>query len=321
MRAIVVRELGSPEVLRVEEVPEPVAGPGEVLVALVAIGVNFAETERRRGLYDRPSLPWIPGKEGAGTVVALGEGVAPSWLGARVAFWTPRASGTYAERATAPVTELFVLPPEVSFEAGAALPLQGLTAWGLAHQATRPRAGQSALVHAAAGGVGSILVQLLRQLGLRVFGSASSPAKRLRLAGLGAEPLASDGDWVTALLDATDGRGVDWVFDSVGRATQQGSLAVLARQGHLVCFGEASGPPAPIGVEALYARDLGVSAFGLAVEDDPAFWQQARRELLCRLSDGTLRLEPDATLALGDAAEAHRRLEGRATAGKLVLRA
>src|SRR5512143_2237933 len=189
MQAIVVHALGGPEVLTLRPHPTPQPAAGEVLVRLHAIGVNFSDTERRRGVYDPPALPWIPGNEAAGIVEKLGPGVDPAWAGRRVAFWAPRTSGTYAEYAAAPAAALFALRDEIDFPVGAALPVQGLTAYGLSHVATSLSRGQSALVHAAAGGVGTLLVQLLQRRGVRVFGTASTPDKRLLVGALGATPL------------------------------------------------------------------------------------------------------------------------------------
>jgi NADPH:quinone reductase len=318
MRAIVVHTLGGPEVLALRDHPTPQPGPGEVLVHLHAIGVNFSDTERRRGVYDPPALPWIPGNEAAGTVEGLGPGADPAWLGRRVAFWAPRTSGTYAEYAAAPAAALFALRDDLDFTVGAALPVQGLTAYGLSHVATALERGRTAVVHAAAGGVGALLVQLLRKRGVRVFGTASTPAKRELVEAAGAVPLAYGPTMPGLVFDATAGRGVDVVFDSVGQATRAESLAVLARYGHLAYFGEASGAPAPIALDELYDRCLRVSTFWLGA-DPPEHWNTARRELQEWVADGSLHITVGQTLPLDHAAEAHRQLEGRGTHGKLIL--
>src|SRR5689334_11806786 len=213
MRAIVVNELGAPEVLQLGEVPRPEPGPGQVLIRVHRAGVNFSDTERRRGVYRRPELPWIPGTEGAGVIEETGE---------RVAFWAmpPAVSGTYAEYAVAPVESLFRLGPDVSFDQGAALPQQGLTAWGLIHLGARIEAGQTVLIHAAGGGVGLLAVQLARRAGARVLGTVSSEAKAEAVRAMGGEPLAYGDDLVERVFSATGGRGVDVVLDSVGQATQ-----------------------------------------------------------------------------------------------------
>jgi NADPH2:quinone reductase len=318
MQAIVAHALGGPEVLVLRAHPVPAPGPGEVLVRLSAVGVNFSDTERRRGVYDPPPLPWVPGNEAAGVVEGLGSGVDASWLGRRVAFWAPRTSGTYAEYAAAPVAGCFALREDIDFSVGAALPVQGLTAYGLSHAATALGAGQSAVVHAAAGGVGALLVQLLRHRGVRVFGTASTAAKRELVRELGAEPQPYGPDLPRLIREATNGQGVDAVFDSIGRATRAESLAVLGLYGHLVYFGEASGPPDPIHPDELYGRNLRVSSFWLAA-DPPARWDGARRELQAWVVDGTLRVTIGRTLPLAQASEAHRQLEGRETHGKLIL--
>jgi NADPH2:quinone reductase len=288
-----------------------------VLVRVHAIGVNFADTERRRGVYDPPALPWIPGNEAAGVVEAVGYGVDPAWSGRRVAFWAPRTSGAYAEHTAAPASRLFTLREDIDFSIGAALPCQGLTAYGLAHFATALVPGQTALVHAAAGGVGALLVQLLQRRGVRVFGTASTPAKLETVRALGAEPLAY-GSLPGAIHDSTNGGGVDAVFDSIGRATRVESLAVLGRYGQLIYFGDSSGPPDPIHPDELYSRCLRVGSFWLTA-DPPERWETARRELQDWVADGLLRITIAQTFPLEEAARAHEQLESRATHGKLVL--
>jgi len=302
--------------LSARPVPEP--GPGEVLVRVHAIGVNFSDTERRRGVYDAPVLPWTPGNEAAGTVEGIGPGVDPAWIGRRVAFWAPRTSGTYAEYAVTPAASLFWLLDDLDFTVGAALPAQGLTAYGLAHFATAMVPGQTALVHAAAGGVGALLVQILSQHGVEVLGTASTAAKQALIAEMGAVPLPYGPGLPDLVRAATGGRGVDVVFDSVGRTTQADSLAVLALYGHLVFFGDASGPPAPIAPDALYERNLRVSSFWLAA-DPPERWIGPRRELQEWVAAGRLRVTIAQTFPLHLAAEAHRQLEQRQTHGKLIL--
>jgi NADPH:quinone reductase len=318
MQAIVVHALGGPEVLALRASPDPRPGPGEVLVRLHAVGVNFSDTERRRGVYDPPALPWIPGNEAAGVVEGLGPGVDATWLGRRVAFWAPRTSGTYAEYTAAPAAALFALRDDIDFTVGATLPVQGLTAYGLSHVATTLEAGQTAVVHAAAGGVGALLVQMLRKRGVRVFGTASTPAKRELVAALEATPLPYGPALPGLIFDATGGLGADAVFDSVGQATRAESLAALARYGHLVFFGEASGPPAPIHLDELYGRCLRLSAFWLGA-DPLERWSAARHELQEWVANGSLRITVGQTFPLHQAAEAHRQLESRETHGKLIL--
>jgi NADPH2:quinone reductase len=318
MRAIVVRAFGEPDVLTPGTVDVPRPGPGEVLVRLHRIGVNFSDTERRRGAYDPPPLPWIPGNEAAGVVQAVGAGVRRDWVGRRVAFWAPRTSGAYAEQACVTAAALFTLDDRVDFPTAAALPAQGLTAYGLSHVATDLAPGRAALVHAAAGGVGALLVQLLRERGVRVLGTASTEAKRDLVRGLGAVQLPYGPDLPVRVREANGGRGVDAVFDSVGRATQADSLAALAPHGELVFFGEASGSPRPIHPDELYERSLKIGSFWL-VTDPPERWAAARRDLQRLVIEGKLRVTIDTVYPLAEAAQAHRRLEERQTLGKVLL--
>ncbi len=321
MRAIVVSELGQPEVLVLGDAPEPVPARGQVLVRMRAAGVNFSETERRRGLYRPPALPWIPGGEGAGVIEAVGAETDAGWIGRRVAFWAmePGTSGTYAELCAAPVDALVALPDEISFPTGAALLLQGLTAYGLVHLGARAEPGMTLLIHAAGGGVGRIAIQLARRMGARVLGTASTREKRTAITEVGGEAFAYGPDLVSQLLAATDGRGVDVVLDSVGRETQEASLACLAPFGRLVFFGDASGPPEPIDLGTLYDRCLSVGAYVLNAAHPPGYFERARRKLIAAVVEGWLDLRIAKLLPLAEAAEAHRRLESRKVAGKLVL--
>jgi len=321
MRAIVMRKVGGPEVLEVAEAPVPRPQAGEVLVDLHARGVNFADTEWRRARYRPTPLPWILGSEGAGVVLAVGDDVDPAWRGRRVAFYAapPAASGTYADLATAPASALFPLPDELDFVTAAAIPQQGLTAWFLVHRAARVQAGQTVLVHAAAGGVGLLAIQLARHAGARVLGTISSEEKALAVWQAGGEPLLYGENLAERVRAKTSGRGVDLVLDSVGLPTQAASLAMLAPFGELVHFGDAGGPPAPVDPEVLYPRSLKVSAFQLDLAYDPPAVARARHELVQHALAGSLRFRIGATLPLERAADAHRLLESRATIGKIVL--
>jgi len=321
MRAILMRRVGGPEVLEVEEVPAPAPKKGEVLVEIHACGVSFADTEWRRARYRPTPLPWILGSEGAGVVVETGANVDASWRGRRVAFYAPppAVSGTYADLATCPVTALMPLPNELDFVTAAAIPAQGLTAYLMIHRAARVRADQVVLIHAAAGGVGLLAVQLARRIGARVLGTVSSLEKSVAVREAGGEPLLYGDDLVERVRGLTDGRGVDVVLDSIGLPTQSPSLAMLAPFGELVHFGDAGGFPAAVNPDDLYARSLKVSAFGLDERHDPLAAAQARRDLVAWAVDGSLRFRIGRTLPLVEAAEAHRLLESRATIGKLVL--
>ena len=230
MRAIVMQRVGGPEVLELADVAAPTPKPGDVLIAIHARGVNFADTETRRARYRPTPLPWILGGEGAGVVVEPGAGVGPAWRGRRVAFYAPppAASGTYAEFATCPEVALMPLPDELDFVTAAAIPAQGLTAYMLVFRAARVRAEQVVLIHAAAGGVGLLAVQLARRLGARVLGTVSSEEKAQAVREVGGEPLRYGDDLVERVHVLTGGRGVDIVLDSIGLPTQAASMAMLA---------------------------------------------------------------------------------------------
>jgi NADPH2:quinone reductase len=256
-------------------------------------------------------------------VEAIGGGVDPSLLGQRVAFSAMppviSVTGTYAEYSVVPAEILFHLGDRVSFDQGAALPLQGLTAYGVVHVGAAVQRGHTVLLHAAGGGIGLIALQLLRNAGARVLGTMSTEAKAVAVRSLGGEPLLYGDDLLQRVLDATDGQGVDVVLDSVGKDTQELSLAALAPYGHLVCYGDASGAPPPIDPDRLYERSLKISAFTLRPDFRPEVWRTARRELLRQVEDGSLQLTISRVLPLAEAAEAHRLLESRQAVGKILL--
>ena len=320
MKAIRYHEVGGPEVLRLDDVPEPVPGPGEVRIRVHAAGVNFADTERRRGLYDaRVPLPRVLGSEAAGVVESVGPGVDASWVGRRVVALAP---GSYAERVVAPEPELLELPEQVSFEEAAGLLVQGLTAWHIVHTMGRLSSGQSVLIHAAAGGVGLLAVQLAKAVGARVLGTVSSEAKARLARELGADEvlLHGEGDLAERVRALTGGQGVDLVLDSVGASTWKASLESLAPFGHLVAYGNASGHPPPLDVEELYAKSLKVSAYWLRTPHPPELNRRAREALRAELAAGRLQMRLGLVMDLAQAAEAHRQLETRGTVGKVVLR-
>jgi NADPH2:quinone reductase len=319
MRAITMRRAGGPEVLETTRVPVPKPKAREVLVEILARGVNFSETKMRRARSGRVPVPWVLGHEGVGIVVALGPDVDPCWSGRRVAFYAPGTSGTYADFATCAASDLIPLPDALDDITAAAIPQQGLTAWFLVHHAARIRAGQTVLIHAAAGGVGLLAVQLARRAGARVLGTISGEEKTRAVVLAGGEPLLYGDDLAERVRERTGGRGVDVVLDSVGLPTQSASMASLAPFGELVFFGDAGGIPAPVYPEALYRRSLKVSAFRLDAALDSGGLEQARHELIAGAVDGALRFRIDRTLPLARASEAHQLLESRHTIGKIVL--
>jgi NADPH2:quinone reductase len=315
---VLVHKLGGPEVLTHGQCPLPEPDRGQVRVRVRAAGINFADTEKRRGLYMAVDLPWIPGHEGAGVVEALGLDVEAHWLGRRVVFL---GQATYAQQALADVDTLVELPDALSYEQAAALPVQGLTAYHLLFTVGRVRPGERVLVHAAAGGVGLLAVQLARRAGARVWGSVSSEVKVPLVRALQPDGVFLYGPALEAgIRAATDGAGVDLVLDSVGLDTQAQSLALLAPFGRLIHFGTASGAPRPLDPDRLYERSLAVGAYWLRTPHPPELQRQALANLVAWLADGSLCLPALEVLDWQHVSDAHARLETRRTMGKLVLR-
>jgi len=320
-QAVFVREIGGPEVLRLEphEVGEP--GDSSVRVRVTASGVNFIDVYFRTGVYPRP-LPFVSGLEGAGVVEAVGPGVAGLVPGDRVA-WAS-VPGSYATQLIAPADRVVPVPGGVSDSVAAAAMLQGMTAHYLTHGCRDTRSGDVALVHAAAGGAGLLLVQTLKRAGATVIGTCSTEAKAAvaREAGADQVVLYTQEDFAAAVRRLTDGRGVDVVYDSVGRSTFEGSLRSLRPRGLLVLFGQSSGVVPPFDLNRL--NNLG-SLF--VTRPSLAHYTADREELALRAGDvlgaiaaGALRIRIGGEYPLGAAAEAHRALESRATTGKLLLR-
>ncbi len=314
VRALRFDVFGGPEVLKVEDVETPSPHAGQVLVQIHAGGLNFADTERRRGLYssDTP-LPDTSGFEGAGVVFALGQGVDEAWLKRRVAFIAPRA---HAEFCVVPVGKLIPLPDSVDFITGAAFPVQALTAWHVLHTLGHVKAKETVLVHSAAGGVGQLLVQLAQEAGARVIGSVSRDAKQERTR---ADAVLTRGPGFVERLRELAPDGVDLLLEGIGAEVAGEALQCLRPLGRWVTFGTASGPPAPLALEALYEKSISVAAFWLRTDLPTEIAAQAAREIVARVDDGSLQLEIT-TGPLEDAARAHRRLEGGLTTGKWVLR-
>jgi NADPH2:quinone reductase len=319
-RVIAVHETGGPEVLRLEEQQEARPGPGQVRVRTAAAGVNFIDVYFRTGLYPRP-LPFVEGVEGAGTVEAVGPGETGLAVGDRVA-WAGVA-GSYADSLLAPVDRLVRIPERVSERDAAACMLQGMTAHYLAHGTRETRPGDVALVHAAAGGTGLLLVQLLARAGAVVIGTCSTAEKEALAREAGATHVVryTETDFARQVRHLTDGRGADVVYDSVGRDTFEGSLASLRPRGLLVLFGQASGPVPPFDLNRL--NPLG-SLF--VTRPTLAHYTQERAELELRahavfdaVEKGELRVRIGAEYPLAEAAEAQRALEGRRTTGKVLL--
>ncbi len=321
--AIRIHGLGGPEVMRWEPVPLPEPGAGEVLVRHEAVGLNFIDTYHRSGLYPVPALPAVLGMEAAGVVEAVGPPGAngPTFQpGDRVAYGS--VLGGYCERRVLPADQLVRVPDGVGFETAAAAMLKGMTSWYLCRRTHRVRAGETVLVHAAAGGVGTILCQWCKALGATVIGTVGG-AEKGRLArehGCDHVILYRDEDFVERVRDITGGEGVPVVFDGVGKATFDGSLECLARFGAMITFGNASGPVPPLNLLRLSAKGLSVARPSLKpyIERRPDL-EEAAGELLGHIRAGRIRLTIGQRFPLSRAADAHRALESRETRGCTVL--
>jgi len=319
MRAIQITRHGGPERLVLAEVPAPEPGPREARVRVRVAGVNFIDVYHRTGLYPIEP-PFVPGMEGAGVVDVVGGEVTEVAAGDRVAWamWP----GSYAELAVVDAWKLVPIPPDLDFEKACAAMLQGMTAHYLARSTFPLAPGQTALVHSAAGGVGALLCQIARLAGARVLGAVSTAAKAevARAAGCDEVIVTTDADFLAECKRLTAGEGVHVVYDAVGKDTFEQSLQCLRHRGMLVLYGQSSGPVPPFDLRGLAAGALFLTRPSLH------HYSATRDELLGRARDvlgwierGELELRIDRVLPLGEAAEAHRLLEGRATAGKLLL--
>ncbi|MCW3051600.1 MAG: qor [Chthonomonadales bacterium] len=320
MKAIRVDAYGGPEVLRLQEVETPQPGPGQARISVAAAGLNFVDIYIRRGEYTTLTPPYIPGFEGAGIVDAIGEGVQTVKVGDRVAY--TGQPGAYAEAQVVQADSLLPLPPELTFEQGAAIPLQGLTAHYLLHEYRQIQPGETVLIHAAAGGMGLLLVQWARHLGARVVGTVSTEQKAQAAKEAGADHLIlyTQQDWVAETKRLTDGVGAHLIIDGVGKTTFAGNLEAAALRGNIVLYGAASGSADPFAPNILQRRSLTVSGGMLGN------YTQTREELLRRakdlmdgISEGWLKLHIHQALPLAEAAAAHRLLEDRQSIGKIVL--
>ena len=323
MRAIRFHRTGGPEVLQLEEVRVPAPGPGEIRIALRFAGVNFIDTYFRSGLYDAGPLPARVGKEGSGVVTAVGDGVGDGVgsprVGDRVAFWS--ATGSYADEVLLPAAQALPLPDGLSFELGAALPLQGMTAHYLVLGIRPVESGDTVLIHAAAGGVGLLATQLAKRAGARVFGTCSTPAKAALATRAGCDEviLYTETNFADAVLAATAGQGVDLTIDGVGQTTFLDSVRATRVRGTVVVFGQSSGMIAPFSPRPVLGSRTLVSAslFDYArTPEERALRSGFVFDLAAR---GELGVRIDSILALADAGQAHRRLESRGSSGKVLL--
>lgn len=319
VHGIRVEQYGGPEVLKFTDFELPLPGHGEARVRLHAAGVNFIDVYKRRGTYTS-ELPTTPGLEGAGIVEEVGPGVTEVRRGDRVAYTS--VPGSYAEENNVPADKLIPLPPELSFEIGAAFPLQGMTAQYLLHEFHQLKPGETVLIHAAAGGMGLLLVQWAKHLGARVIGTVSSEGKAqlAREAGADEVIIYTKQDFVKESKRLTNNNGPEFIIDGVGKDTFTKSLEAVASRGHVVLFGSASGPAEAVMPNSLQTRALTISGGSLFV------FLQTREELLKRANDvlkgikeGWLNITLGKVLPLRDAAKAHQMLENRETVGKVIL--
>lgn len=320
MKAIQISETGGPEVLKLAELPIPQPGPGQVLIRVEATGVNFIEIYFRKGVY-KASLPLVPGSEAAGTVEELGPGVKGFEAGEAVV--SASVLGSYAEYALVPAAGLVKVPQGVTMEQAAAAMLQGMTAHYLSHSTFPLKAGDTALVHAGAGGVGLLLTQIAVRLGARVITTVSNEAKAelSREAGASDVILYTEQDFEAEVKRLTNGKGVDVVYDSVGKTTFEKSLNCLRPRGLVALFGASSGPVPPFDL-------IQLSGKGSLFVTRPTLWHYiaTRAELEWRSGDvlswaakGELKLRTEYIYPLAEAAQAQTDLEARTTTGKILL--
>jgi NADPH2:quinone reductase len=320
MKLIQVTQTGGAEQLRYVDAPKPSAGSGQALVKIAAAGVNFIDVYHRTGLY-KLDLPFTPGMEGAGTVEAIGPNVTGIQPGDRVAYAMSR--GSYAEYAVVPAGMLVKLPEHVTFETGAAAMLQGMTAHYLTHSTFPLKSGDTCLIHAAAGGVGRLAIQMAKMRGARVIGTAGSPDKVALARSAGADEVInySEQDFLPEVKRLTNGRGVDVIYDSVGIATFLKGLDCIRPRGMMVLFGQSSGPVAPIDPNILNPKgSLFLTRPNLAphcATPEELHWRAG--DVLGWIAEGKLELRIDRTFPLSQATQAHQDLEGRKTAGKVLL--
>jgi NADPH:quinone reductase len=320
MQAIQIAQTGGPEVLTLQEVPTPEPGPGQTLIKIEASGVNFIDVYLREGRYPA-KLPFIPGQEAAGTVIALGSDVTGVEVGDRVV-WC-HIAGTYAQFSVAPAHRLVRIPDGISFQQAAAVMLQGMTAHYLAHSSYAIQPGDDVLIHAGAGGVGLLLIQMAKHLGARIFTTVSTEEKAAlaREAGADETILYTSEDFAVKVRELTGGKGVPVVYDSVGKTTFDASLTCLRPRGILVLFGGSSGAVPPFDLiklstmGSLYLTRPSLKDFILTRDE----LEHRAGDVLKWVAEDKLKLRLEHTYPLAEAAQAQRDLEARKTTGKVLL--
>jgi NADPH2:quinone reductase len=327
MKAIRVHTLGEPDVLTYEDIPDPEPGPGEALVQIEAAGVNFLDIYYRSGFHwgghHGRDLPYIPGAEGAGTVVALGHSVSNLKIGDRVAYGISNGQGSYSELKAVPAWHLFKIPDSVDFQTAGAVMQQGMTAHYLSNSVRQLGADDTVLIHAAAGGTGLLLVQMAKRQGAQVIGTVSSNEKTAQVTRAGADRVivTNELDFRSEVRRLTDEEGCTVVYDSVGQDTFERSLDCLAPLGAMVLYGQSSGKVPPFDTAVLNAKGS-ISLWRPSLTDYVASRDDVQHragDLFRWIEEGELTVTIGAALPLHDASDAHRQLASRNTIGKLIL--
>ncbi|RFU77330.1 nadph2:quinone reductase [Trichoderma arundinaceum] len=322
MKAIQISKNGGPEVLEYNDVPVPTLAAGQVLVKNHFAGVNYIDTYFRSGLYPAPTLPLTMGREASGEVVAAHDSVSRFAPGTRVAYMAGAPSAGYAEYTAVNADSVVAIPDALSSEEAAAIYLQGLTAWTFIREAGEVKPGQWTLVHAAAGGVGTLLVQMLRSVGAKIIATASTDEKLALAKKYGADYLVnSNDDIVSKVKEITGGHGVDAIFDGVGKATFDADLQMIALKGHLISFGNASGAVPPVNILQLGAKNVKLMrpVVNGYVSTRPDL-ERYTSELFDLVISKKVEVKIHNIYPLKDAAQAHIDLESRKTTGKLLLK-
>ena len=319
MKAVQITEFGGPEVMKYQDLSDLSPGDGQALVQIEAIGVNYTDTYSRSGV-NPTALPWVVGVEGAGVVKQVGTNVTQVSEGDAVVYCG--IAGSYAEQAIVPADRLIKIPQGLDSKASAAAMLQGMTAHYLCHSTYQVKQGDKVLVHAGAGGVGLLLIQMVKRLGGYVFSTVSTEAKAQLAKEAGADEviLYTSQDFAEEVNKSTNGQGVEVVYDAVGQTTFDGSISSLARRGYMVLYGQASGPVPPVDPRVLgngskFLTRPGLGDYTVTRQE----LEQRAGDVLGWVKSGELKLRIEHVMALSEASEAHRQLESRLTTGKVVL--
>ena len=319
MKAVQITEFGGPEVMKYQDLSDLSPGDGQALVQIEAIGVNYTDTYSRSGV-NPTALPWVVGVEGAGVVKQVGTNVTQVSEGDAVVYCG--IAGSYAEQAIVPADRLIKIPQGLDSKASAAAMLQGMTAHYLCHSTYQVKQGDKVLVHAGPGGVGLLLIQMVKRLGGYVFSTVSTDAKAQLAKEAGADEviLYTSQDFAEEVNKSTNGQGVEVVYDAVGQTTFDGSIKSLARRGYMVLYGQASGPVPPVDPRVLgngskFLTRPGLGDYTVTRQE----LEQRAGDVLGWVKSGELKLRIEHVMALSEASEAHRQLESRLTTGKVVL--